>query len=169
MKKIGLLFAAFLFCFCATAQKYDNAFGVRAGVSGGFTFRHVFNAQEIKMTALEVIAGTGYGAYNGSALSVMYEFQREFHLTNSRHSGGIYYYAGFGGHVGHYNAFDYKMSNGLWYTQDVYTVGVDGVLGAEYVFASFPIAAGLDVHPFYNIVNASNSFFDAAIIVRIVF
>jgi len=114
------------------------------------------------------MAGTG-SAYKGSSLTALYEFQRKFDVYQNRHLGQIYYYAGFGAHVGRYAALTYRKPNKDFYTEDVFTAGVDAILGVEFVFSAFPVAAGVDVKPFFNILGPGQHFFDTALNLRLTF
>lgn len=162
MKKVIFLFLVFSINFSAFSQEYKWAFGARIGSSIGISGKAFLSASDTKFTAAELILGRRYGGNNVTGL---FEFQKELHISGMRYAT-LYYYAGAGGHLGSYKALKYSNRQNVLYSQNVLALGVDGVLGLEYVFADFPVSVGVDVRPFFDFVNPGYNFFDAGFTLR---
>ncbi|MCB8998508.1 MAG: hypothetical protein H6540_00370 [Bacteroidales bacterium] len=136
MKKyilIPLLFLAI--ASSLKAQDYQNAVGLRFGLSNGVTFKHFITTND----AVEGILATRYGGFNLTGL-----FERH---TTAFDTDGLYFYYGGGAHIGSFN-------NNAWFTdQSNHTIiGIDGILGLEYVIPDFPLNVSLDWKPGLNLI-----------------
>jgi hypothetical protein len=139
MKKSIIAFVIFLMSisFSIQAQDYLNSLGLRAGLSTGITYKHFTSRTD----ALEGILTTRWG---GFTITGLYERHgRAFDTDN------LYYYYGGGAHLGVWSG-----RNNPWFTEsNSYTViGVDGIIGLEYVFEEIPFNISLDWKPGFNII-----------------
>ena len=136
-----LLIGAFILISAAPllAQTYKNAIGVRMGGTSGFTFKH-FYAGQMAMEGQIGFFGNGASVTgllmgHGSAFS----------------TPGLRYYAGGGAHLAFYNGRTYSAWRGRdiqYYDSDAIAVGVNGILGLEYVLPDVPIGFSMDIKPF---------------------
>jgi len=119
------------------AQDYVNSIGVRAGLSQGITFKHFMSTTD----ALEGILAVRWGGFNVTGL-----YERH---TNAFDVNSLYFYYGAGAHVGFWDG-----SSSPWFNDNnSYTViGIDGIIGLEYVFSDIPFNIGLDWKPGFNLV-----------------
>jgi hypothetical protein len=114
---------------------YDNAIGVRAGSPSGITFKHFFSSHE----AIEAIAN--FWPY-GFGVTGLYEI----HVNASDVEGLNWYYGG-GGHL-HFYAIETSIDR--WESRAKASgigLGIDGVLGIEYVIPNIPFTISLDLKP----------------------
>jgi hypothetical protein len=120
--------------------------GYENGISGKF-----FVAKDI---AIEGVIGF---RRNGLVLTGLYEI----HQTAFNVPALKFYYGG-GGHVGSIGAGTYQSINGdrHVYTSTQLLLGLDGVIGLEYIIPKSPIAVSLDLNP--RIELAKGPFFDIA-------
>ena len=155
-------------------QSYRTGLGLRLGYESGLTIKHFVNANG----AIEGILSRGWG-YGGFRITGLYEFQKAF--ANGK---GLQWYAGIGAHIGFYNGnyYGYKYygyygegyydKNGNWhptgYRDHYTTVGIDGILGLEYVFADVPLSLSLDIKPYFDIIGRGDRFGDGALSIRYV-
>lgn len=123
------------------AQSYKSSIGLRLGASNGITFKHFLNSSD----AIEVIAGTRWRGLHAIAL---YERHQTIGGTDQ-----LKLFYGAGGHLGIWNTyknhpfFDNSIKN-----REYVVIGVDGILGLEYVFEGAPIALSIDWKPEFNII-----------------
>lgn len=130
MKKIILILAV----VCAAgivkvqAQEYQLAVGARgAGNSSGISVKYNFDPDN----SVEAILGFQHG-FNVFAL-----YERNVPVIGR----GFYFYYGLGGNVGSWK------DDG----EDDLTIGVDAIVGLEYVIPNAPIALSIDYKPILNI------------------
>ncbi len=137
MKRLILILGfVFLGVFAVNAQ-YNAAIGIRGGLSSGITYKNVMGG-----SAFEVIAATRYRGLN---LTLLFERQ-----NNINEVPGLYWFYGAGGHVGFWQVSRYNP----WFETDgdYIVVGVDAIIGLEYVFDVVPISLSIDWKPAFNIV-----------------
>lgn len=134
-----ILVICILSTFAAKAQ-YNKAIGLRGGFSSGITFKAALGDN-----AFEIIGATRYRGLNITAL---YEINNEISPVE-----GLYWYYGFGAHIGFWNDYTYNP----WFDEDgSYTViGIDGIIGIEYVFYAIPLCISLDYKPAFNLIGDS--------------
>ncbi|PRY86344.1 hypothetical protein [Mongoliibacter ruber] len=139
MKKLLFLFSI-IFCLALGNEsyaQYTTGVGLRAGVSNGLTVKH-FISQD---AALEGILHTRWG---GFVITGLYEVHKDISDVK-----GLMWFFGGGAHVGTWNA---RRSNRPWGDNRVATtvVGLDGIIGLDYVFDNAPINLSLDWKPVIN-------------------
>ncbi len=135
MKKYILLSILFLsFLNLSKAQDYENAIGFRAGLSNGITFKHFITTND----AAEGILSTRWGGFNLTGL-----FERH---TTAFDTDGLYFFYGGGAHLGSFN--------NSWFLDNSshIVIGIDGILGLEYVLPDLPLNASLDWKPGFNLI-----------------
>jgi hypothetical protein len=143
MKKIILILPlVFLLNSGFTQDYYRTAFGLRFGSDIGVTVKHFTS----NVNAVEGIVSFRWG---GFLLTGLYEYEGIAFNTV-----GLNWYAGGGAHVGIWSKYS---SNAYWWDNnkhpDNYTVmGVDLILGLEYVFGGVPINIALDWKPAFNFI-----------------
>ncbi len=135
MKKYIILLAL-LFSLNAyvKAQDYENAIGLRFGLSNGISFKHFIATND----AVEGILSTRYGGFNITGL-----FERH---TSAFDTDGLYFFYGGGAHLGSFN--------NEWFSDNSshIVIGVDGIIGLEYVFTEVPLNVSLDWKPGFNLI-----------------
>jgi hypothetical protein len=153
MKKTLLIFAVCLLSTFAAKAQYNKAIGLRGGFSSGITFKAALGNN-----AFELIGATRYSGLNITAL---YEINNK--LADIE---GLYWFYGFGAHIGFWD------DNNPWFDEEgSYTViGVDGIIGIEYVFDAIPLCISLDYKPAFNLTGYSGFWGDnGALSVRYTF
>ncbi len=120
------------------AQDYENSVGLRAGFSNGITLKHFFSTND----AVEGILTLRWGGFN---ITGLYERHQSAFKTN-----GMYFLYGAGAHIGFYD------SNHWLDNHDAVTIiGIDGIIGLEYVFKEIPFNLSLDWKPAINFAGYS--------------
>lgn len=137
MRKILLILTVVVFTTIAVnAQDYKTGIGLRAGWANGLTVKHFVN----KKAAFEGLLSTRWRGFDVTGL---YEIH-----NNAFDADGLYWYYGFGAHLGFWNGSDTPWGRyGNAYT----VIGVDGILGIEYDFKEIPFNIGLDWKPAFNV------------------
>ena len=160
MKKFIITLSLAFAGLFSVGQDYTTSIGVRlGGWENGITLKHFLGDG----AALEGIFSSRWRGYN---ITGLYEIQSAIDDVD-----GLYWYVGGGAHVGFFDDRYYKgwgTSSGETYT----VIGVDGILGLEYVFEDYPFNVSLDWKPAINLVGAGNSFFwgdNGALSVRYIF
>ena len=138
--KSKLIIFAIAFMGIATtlnAQDYLTSVGLRAGLSSGATLKHFIRPND----ALEGILTTRWGGFNVTGL-----YERHGRAFDVDY---LYYYFGGGAHLGMW-----RGNYNPWFTDaETYTViGIDGILGLEYVFQEIPFNISIDWKPGFNII-----------------
>ncbi len=119
------------------SQDYINSVGVRLGLSQGITFKHF-------VTTTDAAEGLLAMRWEGFTITGLYERHQVAFDVNE-----LYFYYGGGAHIGVWNGrvnpwFDDRTSHSV--------VGIDGVIGLEYVFSDIPFNASLDWKPALNLI-----------------
>lgn len=145
----------------SNAQSYKTGIGVRGGVFSGLTVKHFIGADN----AIEGILSSKWG---GFTIVGLLEIHKETEISNLK------WFYGFGAHIGNYDRYEFYyrpayMSPNNYYSGNVATFGIDGILGAEYRFQEIPITLGVDVKPFLDVVHNGGGFFDTVLAARYVF
>jgi hypothetical protein len=161
-----LAFALLLSMSAASAQDkngaggaYNTGIGLRGGWQPGFTVKHFIKEN----AAVEGILHTRY-KYRGWVLTGLYEkHARAFDVERLR------WFYGLGAHAGHFRDGWYKNRWGNYYERDIITIGIDGILGLEYHIGDIPFTVGIDIKPFFDIINPGYGYWDAAFSVRYTF
>ncbi len=119
------------------SQDYINAVGVRIGLGQGITFKHFVSTTD----AIEGLLDFRWGGFNITGLY-------ERHMT-AFDVDELYFYYGAGAHIGFWDGY----SNPWFDNRDHYTViGIDGLVGLEYVFTEIPFNLGIDWKPAINLI-----------------
>lgn len=141
MKKLffNLLFLSVVLCCgkIASAQSYQTAAGLRFSYEGGATIKY-FASPNI---ALEGILGF---RDKGVVVTGLFEIhQAAFNVD------GLKFYYGAGGHVGGVGKGGYRVYRGDYHVYDTSSplLGVDAVIGLEYLIPASPIAVSADLDP----------------------
>ena len=164
MKKYLFISAFLLIVSFSFSQEYKLGIGARAGYSNGLTAKYLFYHDESKYMGVEALAGQRDG---GTLFTGLWNLQKEYHIKGMRYAT-LYYYFGIGGHLGQYGASStFAINNG--YNKQISTIGVDGTVGLEYVFADFPISLGIDIRPYYDLINPGKNYYDLGATLRYVF
>ena len=154
------------------SASYNTGIGIRSGGwESGLSVKHFIKNN----TAIEGILTTGW-RYRGNRIIGLYEIQKPLSRVQ-----GLYFFYGVGGHIGSYDEEywgkseckgGYYTINGRRYScdQNRLVIGIDGIIGLEYLFQEIPISAGLDLKPFADIIGWGGSHFgDFAFTVRYAF
>lgn len=160
MKKTLIILSLIAYSFSLKAQDYETSLGLRlGGWENGITLKHMLGDG----AAIEGIFSSRWRGYN---ITGLYEIESPIEDVD-----GLFWYIGVGGHIGFFDDRYYGgwgTSSGRSYT----VIGIDGILGVEYVFEEYPFNVSLDWKPAINLVGAGNSFFwgdNGAISVRYIF
>jgi len=121
------------------AQDYENSLGLRAGLSTGISFKHFFSSTD----AAEGILSMRYG---GFCITGLYERHQSAFKTD-----GLYFYYGGGAHLGFYDSHPWKDPD-----DSVTLIGIDGIIGLEYIFEEIPFNISLDWKPAINLGGYTN-------------
>jgi hypothetical protein len=140
-----------LFAQRSVAQDYKWAAGLKfGGYESGISGKYFMQSN----VALEGILGF---RSNGVVLTGLYEIhQPAFNVDKLK------FYYGFGAHLGSMGKGEYRFftSSDRQYYDAHLLLGVDGVLGLEFVIPQSPIAVSLDLNP--RVELARGPFFDLA-------
>lgn len=138
MKKLLLVLVAVMgLTFAANAQ--NNAIGLRLGYGNEISYQTAMGANrlELDLGSLDAILYH----YNWNFISLTGTYQWTFALPVN----GLGWYVGPGALAGMYFS-DIADAAGL-------TVGVGGIIGIDYKFASAPFQLSLDARPMYSVVH----------------
>lgn len=123
------------------SQDYLNSVGVRGGLSSGLTFKRFLSTTD----AAEGILTMRWGGFNVTGL-----YERH---TDPFDVDRLYFVYGAGAHIGFWDG-DYNP----WFDDNnSYTVlGIDGIVGLEYVLREIPFNVSLDWKPGFNLIGSTN-------------
>jgi hypothetical protein len=137
------IFVVLIFCltaaFAAQAQTYNSALGVRVGGTNAITFKHFYRNQLAWEGQLGIFG-------NGSSVTGLV-----MQHGNAFNTSGLRYYAGGGAHVAFYNGQRYSYWQGrdiYYYDSNSVALGINGILGLEYVLRDAPLGFSIDLKPF---------------------
>jgi len=128
MKKILLILMLFIGTTVA-AQDYEQAIGIRAGYSGGISYKRFFNAW---------YSGEVLVQYNRNGFQLTGLAERQDAVFNTDR---LYLYYGGGVYTGNWNG--------------LFALGLTGICGVEYVLRDLPLAFSLDYKPMLNIIRVT--------------
>ena len=142
MKKISSIIFAIICLTALTRQLHAQGYKVAAGVKfggyeNGFSGKYFLDPN----TALEGVLGI---RDHGVVLTGLYELhQTAFGVKELK------FYYGAGAHLGAIGSGIYQRYNGddVTYNNSHVLLGVDGVIGLEYMIPKSPIAISLDLNP----------------------
>ncbi len=162
MKKLILsVFFIFMMGIPFANAQYQYGMGVRYGYDAGLQYKQFLS----DLHPVEVLLTRRFMDYQGVKLIAMYEYQKR---NESRivFVPNLSWVVGGGFHAAYYAAHIYDAPNNTQYPTSVIPIGVDFIVGAEYVFKGIPLAIGLDGRPFYEFVNPGIYYFDAGVTVK---
>lgn len=141
---VAVAFLAILFASEVNAQSYATGIGLRSGVSNGLTVKH-FIQEDV---ALEGILHT---RWNGLVITGLYEVHK-----NISEVRGLRWFYGGGAHIGSWNGSRDRKRIPPWADSDfngATVIGLDGIIGLDYIFTDAPINLSLDYKPAFNLTN----------------
>ncbi len=139
MKKLIIL-GLILMSFGVKAQdEYVNAIGLRGGLFNGISFKHFIGNN----TAVEGLLTSRWSGYQITGLM---EHHRDINELD-----GFRWFFGYGGHIGFYDGKYVSWGDSSSYT----VIGIDGIIGVEYLIPNVPISLSLDWKPYFNLVGYS--------------
>ncbi|TDO03210.1 hypothetical protein [Sunxiuqinia elliptica] len=163
MKKNLLVLTLFLLISGAAMAQYDYAIGLRSGGTSGLTLKKNYGA-----TAIEGLIGFWHDGFSVTAL-----WEKNQMAFNEPGLNWVY---GVGGHIAVYgNDFDGRGSGWYDHPHDYddgdLGLGIDGIVGLEYKIPNAPIAFGIDLKPYLEIVTEGGVLFsiDPGIGVKVAF
>ena len=143
MKQLLLFSAILFFSNVITAQDYNQAVGIRGGLSAGFEYRfHTGDTDSYKLLLS--------WRDRGLQLHGLKEFHR-YDLFDF--SEQLVFFYGAGLHAG-YESWDepHYYNNDRWFTtRSSIIAGLDGLAGVEYVFYEIPLSVGLEAKPYFDL------------------
>jgi len=135
---LSLSISFLLICKQSNAQDYQTAVGLKfGGYENGLSIKYF----TLKDVAIEGILGF---RDHGAVITGLYEIHAQaFGIAELR-----FYYGG-GAHIGAVGSGVYQnfYSNNETYNKSEILLGVDGVMGLEYVVPKSPVAISLDLNP----------------------
>jgi hypothetical protein len=135
----------------STTQDYRFSAGLKfGGYENGISGKY-FIADN---TAIEGVLGF---RNSGVVITGLYELNQE-----AFNQPALKFYYGFGGHIGSIGSGFYRRFGGddEYYAKSQVLLGLDGVIGLEYILPNTPIAVSLDLNP--RVELATGPFFDIA-------
>ncbi|MFW5820712.1 MAG: hypothetical protein ACOCWA_05440 [Bacteroidota bacterium] len=139
-KLIFTLFLSILINYGVHAQDYINSVGFRGGLSQGITYKHFVTTTD----AVDGILAMRWGGFNITGL-----YERHIEAFDVEY---LYFFYGGGAHIGFWDG-----DSNPWFDENRgYTViGIDGVIGLEYVFREIPFNIALDWKPGLNLIGTT--------------
>lgn len=134
------------------SETFKTAIGLRAGGTSGLTIKQFFETKK----AIEGI----FGVYpRGFSFTGLYEIYTPAGVN------GLNFYYGAGAHAGMLGSKAYYMNGMMRMHNDVYyysdnnwSMGLDGILGIEYKIIPIPFALSLDMKPYIELNTAGRVF-----------
>ncbi len=154
MKKLILIILFIGVTVQVSAQEYTNGIGFRGGLFNGITFKHYGEDNK----ALEGILSTRWSGFQVTGLIE--------HYNDINDVENLKWFYGYGAHIGFYDD-----ENTGWGEDTSYTnIGVDGIIGLEYVIPNAPISIGIDWKPYLDLTGYTGFVGDSgALSVRFLF
>ena len=149
-----------LFQSTSQAQSYKTGIGARlGGYENGLTVKHFTKSN----TAIEGILGLRPGVF---ILTLLYEKHAKAFNESS-----LKWFYGIGGHIGSIGRGRYykRYYDDRYYNDNTVLLGVDGILGLEWVIPELPISLGADLHPRLELANGAFLDLEPAVSIRYVF
>lgn len=147
MKKLVFLISFIAIGLSINAQSYKTSLGLRMGLGYGLTVKHMLNQKS-------GVEGLFYSRWRGFNFTGLYEVHHSIPELD-----GLYWYVGGGAHIGVFNDRYYR-GWGTYNTGRTYNViGIDGIIGLEYVFEDIPVNLSLDWKPAINLFGAGDNIF----------
>lgn len=148
MKRLLLMSVLIVTGNLVSAQGFNQAVGIRGGVTSGIEYRY-YTSDQHSMKALAGIRN--FDGRRGVELHVLTEFY-QYDLFDFSYQLVAYY--GFGAYAG-YESWD-ELRNDQNTTRQVtkstFVAGMDFLAGLEYLFYEAPVTVGLEVKPHFDIL-----------------
>ena len=149
--------------------QYVTGIGLRGGkFNSGVSLKHFFNAtNNIGVEALAAWSKIGHDhGWVGKGFLVM-----QMPIMDPRMQAPFDIVFGAGLHGGYYKYGYYYIEDGkeIPYPLDVYTAGVDAMIGLEYKLPIAALTITADCNPFFEFVNKGPEFIDFGLSLRYVF
>lgn len=148
MKYFVLFFLLVTSSVLTRGQGFNQAFGIRGGYSSGFEYRHYMN--DLNSYKLLLSARN-----QDVKLHALKEFHK-YDLFDFAYQ--IVFYYGFGIHGGFESWETVRYENNIRreVSNSSVIVGLDVLMGLEYVFDVAPVSAGIEVKPFFDVLGHNN-------------
>ncbi|HKL33063.1 MAG TPA: hypothetical protein VJ919_11030 [Tangfeifania sp.] len=142
-----LLLSVFVFAgHLVFAQGFNQAAGIRGGLTSGLEYRYYTS----DMHSFKALLGTrGFGDERGVQFHILTEF---YQYDLFEFSYQLVFYYGFGAHAG-YESWDVirtAQNVNIQDTETAFVAGIDGLVGVEYLFYEAPVTAGIEVKPYFD-------------------
>ncbi|MBT3385594.1 MAG: hypothetical protein HN778_14785 [Prolixibacteraceae bacterium] len=143
MKRILILIIFLVNGLFLQAQGFNQAVGIRGGLSSGFEYRFFTDdANSYKLLLSTRDRGLQLHAF------------KEFHQYDwFEFSDQLVFFYGAGIHAG-FESWDivrYQYNTSWHETRTALLAGIDGLVGIEYVFYEAPISFGIEVKPYFDV------------------
>ena len=143
MKRFLLLIIFLIPGFFLCAQDFNQAIGIRGGLSSGFEYRFFSddaNSYKLLLSTRD----------RGLQLHAFKEFH-QYYLFDF--SDQLVFFYGAGLHVGFesWNITRYQYNTSWHETRNAILAGLDGLAGLEYIFYEVPISLGIEVKPYFDV------------------
>lgn len=168
MKRLLLISVFFLSGYLVFGQGFNQAAGIRGGLTSGLEYRYYTS----DVHSLKALLGTrSFGSQRGLQLHLLTEFYR-YDLFDFSYQLVLYY--GFGIHSGYesWDALRYGTNLSWQETKTAFVAGIDGLAGIEYLFFEAPVIAGIEVKPYFDFLGRNGfdaQLFDFAFTVKYLF
>lgn len=130
--------------FGVFAQTFNNAVGIRGGITSGFEYRIYTN----DANSYKFLLGTRNDG-------IQFHGFKEFHNHDAfAFTDQLTLFYGLGVHFG-YEQWEehYHKDNMSWYeTRTAFLAGLDGLVGLEYLFYEVPLSIGIEVKPYFDVL-----------------
>jgi hypothetical protein len=172
MKKIftlvSILISLLLAQVALVQAQYTTAVGARVGkFASGVDVKHFLDANG--NTGFEIMAGITREA-KGGYIAKGY-FIRQLPIMNSMLRIPIDIVFGIGAHASYYKYDYYRIVEGQpdYYKDQTIAAGMDVMVGLEYDTRKVPFTIGIDVNPYYSLLNPGPEWIDFGITARLKF
>lgn len=143
MKRFFLAIPFIFSIFLVSGQGFNQAVGIRGGITSGFEYRYyVSDTQSFKG-----LLGTRDGGVQLHGFAEFYKYD----LFSFSYQ--LVFYYGLGGHLGYerWDEMRYQNNSRVEDARTSFLGGIDGVMGVEYLFYEVPFSAGLEIKPYFDV------------------
>lgn len=149
-------------------QGFNQALGIRGGLTSGIEYRYYTSDQHSFKALLGNRNFDGKRGLQFHALSEYYQYD----LFDFSYQLVLYY--GFGAHAGYesWDAVRYENSSSWEVTKTEFVTGIDVLAGVEYLFYEAPVTVSIEVKPYLDILGRNGldlQLFDFAFTVKYLF
>ncbi|HRH64877.1 MAG TPA: hypothetical protein PLU53_01130 [Bacteroidia bacterium] len=170
MKKIFLFLFVIVNILTTQMVKADyvTSFGARVGkFATGASLKHFFDARgNVGFEIWGTITREANSGYMGKAF-----FVKQLPIMDSKLQIPVDVVIGIGGHFGLFKDNYYRIKNGEpeYYHHNALNAGIDAQFGLEYNSRRVPVTVGIDVNPYYGLLNPGPEWLDMGLTVRFKF